>query len=757
MAVQPTNKFGRKISNSQLSVEGLQSRAESYTVHTNNYVLNKVKALRKKLIQCENEHLTYQMKANKNFVMKLSTSAYELAKLVVIEHLYSDSFFKDYSIVSCINEDENQNQVGSLYRIFNKKKDGSSGIQLKFAVNFYHTTSSILVNGNRVDIFESELFGPICETIKSSCSRLSIVNEQISQALSAADSMLTVNVNETGTRPKEIAYDTNGCADSELMLIEGEMNNSIENTDSDLTPQNVASNCNRNSTENQYTCPSCEQPANSETIECEECGEWFHFECVGLSKQSAEQIHSDVPFICLFCNDGLLYAPKSDEQSEDCVAESNKSDSNTDTAKLNQINVISTQNTKDNESPLTGTPPKELMNKKTKAPKKNSNANGNKKNSLTDQQETIFAQKFYISSLEAKVNNLESTVTLLKNTLSKSDNLTSVSYQSTSGSKDSERSELPNEHTLKTIENKLSMFEMQMMNNFMMQNQMNFQHHMNIQNQLTLINAQTQLSFAQSQARCMYGPTDSRPTSVYPAMMTTVAHGPVQAVPYAVNYGNHPFYMNIGTHATPTLQQITRPRVIMTHPPPTYPGHGLSFLQQPQQQGMFGPQQLAPPQQMPPYPQSTMVPAQNVQVLPPRVPTSVQPSAEPTQPSVMREAPAPQAMENESQQTQAGHTSTVDVGQLTTDTNERMETPIIISDDQPVPPTESSGSTIQNEAPICNSAQGSNESVSIEHSQNELSRKSDSKTHFLEIPSLKEMPPDMDPLRTVVCAAQNRL
>ena len=240
-------------------------------------------------------------------------------------------------------------------------------------------------------------------------------------------------------------------------------------------------------------------------------------------------------------------------------------------------------------------------------------------------------------------------------------------------------------------------------------------------------------------------------------MMTTVAHGPVQAVPYAVNYGNHPFYMNIETHATPTFQQITRPRVIMTHPPPTYPGHGLSFLQQPQQQGMFGPQQLAPPQQMPPHPQSTMVPAQNVQVLPHRVPTSVQPSAEPTQPSVMREAPAPQAMENESHQTQAGHTSTVDVGQLTTDTNERMETPIIISDDQPVPPTESSGSTIQNEAPICNSAQGSNESVSIEHSQSELSRKSDSKTHFLEIPSLKEMPPDMDPLRTVVCAAQNRL
>ena len=94
MAVQPTNKFGRKISNSHLSVESMISRANSYTVHTNNYVLNKVKAMRKKLQQYGSEHLTYQMKANKNFEMTLSTSVYEMAKLFVIEQLYGDTFLK---------------------------------------------------------------------------------------------------------------------------------------------------------------------------------------------------------------------------------------------------------------------------------------------------------------------------------------------------------------------------------------------------------------------------------------------------------------------------------------------------------------------------------------------------------------------------------------------------------------------------------------------------------------------------------------
>ena len=39
------------------------------------------------------------------------------------------------------NEDECQNQVGLIFRIFNRKKDCSKGMSLKFTINFYHTTS----------------------------------------------------------------------------------------------------------------------------------------------------------------------------------------------------------------------------------------------------------------------------------------------------------------------------------------------------------------------------------------------------------------------------------------------------------------------------------------------------------------------------------------------------------------------------------------------------------------------------------------
>ena len=135
-------------------------------VNSNSYVLNKVKALKKKQAQCEAAHLSYQMKPDRNFVMRMSPAAYELTKLIVVEELYSDPFYNNFYIESGINEDECQNQVGSIFRIFNRKKDSSKGISLKFTINFYHTTSTILVNGNKVEIFEKELFERICQGIR---------------------------------------------------------------------------------------------------------------------------------------------------------------------------------------------------------------------------------------------------------------------------------------------------------------------------------------------------------------------------------------------------------------------------------------------------------------------------------------------------------------------------------------------------------------------------------------------------------------
>ncbi|MCG8113544.1 MAG: hypothetical protein N0E59_22575 [Candidatus Thiodiazotropha taylori] len=171
-----------------------------------------------------------------------------MAKLVVIEQLYSKDFGEEYYISSSINEDECQNQVGSMFRVYNKKKkDGTQGTFLKFTVNFYHTTSSILVNGNHVEIFESELFQPLCKQIELRCSELSIVNEQIADALtkeSGGSQSKPITDSETITSTDCVGWNDNKtCATHEPVEMSAWSPEDNEEHDS----------------EKLYLCPSCDK------------------------------------------------------------------------------------------------------------------------------------------------------------------------------------------------------------------------------------------------------------------------------------------------------------------------------------------------------------------------------------------------------------------------------------------------------------------------------------------------------------------
>ena len=129
---QTVSKFGWKISNSLIHSV---SKEYSIVIQTNSYVLNKVRVLQKKLQQCGQEHMYFQMEPNETIVIRLSTSAHELAKLIVVEQLPSESFCKNYYIASCINEDEGHDQLSSSFRIFNRKNDGAQGTKLKFTTH----------------------------------------------------------------------------------------------------------------------------------------------------------------------------------------------------------------------------------------------------------------------------------------------------------------------------------------------------------------------------------------------------------------------------------------------------------------------------------------------------------------------------------------------------------------------------------------------------------------------------------------------
>ena len=58
-----------------------------------------------------------------------------------------------------------------------------------------------------------------------------------------------------------------------------------------------------NENEKLYSCRACEQSAQAGSVACEECGEWYHFEYVGLNDISADSIQRDSVFvsITIFC------------------------------------------------------------------------------------------------------------------------------------------------------------------------------------------------------------------------------------------------------------------------------------------------------------------------------------------------------------------------------------------------------------------------------------------------------------------------
>ena len=124
-------------------------------VESRDYALNKGKALSKKLMGCAKDHIKIEMKQNKNLVLELSTSAYELIKQSIREFL--NTITNDVTFQLAYDEekvvDENGDNVETRFKVINRKVDGNPGKISKLTINCYHTTSRILVNGSKVDLF----------------------------------------------------------------------------------------------------------------------------------------------------------------------------------------------------------------------------------------------------------------------------------------------------------------------------------------------------------------------------------------------------------------------------------------------------------------------------------------------------------------------------------------------------------------------------------------------------------------------------
>ena len=68
---------------------------------------------------------------------------------------------------------------------------------------------------------------------------------------------------------------------------------------------------NSESEDDDSICPICRETTYvGETINCEKCSYWFHFECVGVTYSDTCVQREDVPFYCSKCGGGASKKPK---------------------------------------------------------------------------------------------------------------------------------------------------------------------------------------------------------------------------------------------------------------------------------------------------------------------------------------------------------------------------------------------------------------------------------------------------------------
>lgn len=131
-----------------------------------DYVLNKPKAIQKKNEACSKSHIEATMKAGNNLVIEFSTAAYELAKKSLSVILNK---FTQYYGLARNSEKSSVANVDTCIKVYNRKVDSTQGKNLKFVINLYHTSSTMVIYGSRVDHYIADIHEQLRSELRAIC------------------------------------------------------------------------------------------------------------------------------------------------------------------------------------------------------------------------------------------------------------------------------------------------------------------------------------------------------------------------------------------------------------------------------------------------------------------------------------------------------------------------------------------------------------------------------------------------------------
>ncbi|CAC5381585.1 unnamed protein product [Mytilus coruscus] len=128
------------------------------------------------------------MKPGNNLVLEFSTAAYELARLSLSKII--DNSTQYFGLIRHSEENLGAN-VDSCIKVFNRKNDNTQGKTLKFVINLYHTSSRMVINGSRVDLYLAEIHDKLCDELAINGHMLSVLNGNIASTISTSNSVGT--------------------------------------------------------------------------------------------------------------------------------------------------------------------------------------------------------------------------------------------------------------------------------------------------------------------------------------------------------------------------------------------------------------------------------------------------------------------------------------------------------------------------------------------------------------------------------------
>ena len=326
-----------------------QSKTVS-SMQVRDFALNRDQNLLKKSMACNLPPIQVEIKdMGKQTVITCNTGTYEVTKLCLKDFFESGS--RKLGIKESVaSVDENGANVEDTLKIFNRKANGDIGNVSKYTVNLYHTTSKILVNGKGHNSFVEDDFPEIMEALKRKLPEAHKLNSILREALEACRASRSSR-SSTNTRSKEIKskYSVASAGTQKVSAVHtGRLPVATRSqTKSAPSIQKEDDRISQADDEENAMCISCSDPNNDYMVECDSCGNWYHYGCEGISVDYGNELFSNdsLKYFCHACQEDGKHTGTSTNNPDSPFLESSLTADDNDDVRSNDDTVDDCQKT----------------------------------------------------------------------------------------------------------------------------------------------------------------------------------------------------------------------------------------------------------------------------------------------------------------------------------------------------------------------------------------------------------------------------